>query len=543
MASGGEPNMQLTTSLDAISGSLSAVEDVADFGINANTAKIDERAWVMWEQVCERLGTSALRTNADARDYPQRNTHLLAVLLLHAFVSGTPRDPTRAFIKPRSALAYPLAIIRVFARWGVQMPGYKALVAEVNGLMRLYLAYHGPGSLAPRRAEPMRWATVVKIMSIPLDGRRIGGYPWHDGHRRVFVMRRLVRFLWRTAFRIGEIARHASGEIYFLTRSSLTWRINNIIYANKHVPTRMQLLNMTVGVDGVSVTPPRSKPDQWGEIHCPFTIFLVLTADPNDACAALRDIELEIPCLDEERDIFPLFPDADNQPLTHGVLDPMLKSVLTYLYSAAVAALFTWHSFRSGLATALHAAGVSAAVIMLMCRWMNEKSLHVYRRIGSTEQERHFRHATAANVDAIQAANVVTVVGDQGYASFLADLNNTRGGAEARRAFDAARDRDHVATPRASSMHVAARSNAPLANQPMPNLQPLTQHNAVGRRVLVARSLWPKDACDEHNGMGWEASVLRTSAITAVVRFSFARTRDGRPYQDERVPLAELTPL
>eukprot|EP00966_Prymnesium_polylepis_P042482 986981-Prymnesium_polylepis.1 len=187
---------------------------------------------------------------------------------------------------------------------------------------------------------------------------------------------------------------------------------------------------MIVGVDGVAVTPPRSKPDEWGEIHCPFTIFLMLTGDPNCACAALRDIELGIPCPAAERDVFPLFPDCDGQPLTHGVVDPMLKAVLVYLCGAAVASLFTW-SFRSGLATALHAAGVPDAVIMLMCRWMSEKSLLVYRRIGSAEHESNFRRATSANVDAIQSANVVSVVGDQGYAAFLADINQSRGRAAA----------------------------------------------------------------------------------------------------------------
>ena len=97
---------------------------------------------------------------------PQRTLHLLACLLLHAFVVGVPRDPARKYIKPRSALAYPLAIIRIFARWGVELPGYKMLVAEVNGLMRLYVRYHGPHSLAPRRAEPMRFATVIRINQI-----------------------------------------------------------------------------------------------------------------------------------------------------------------------------------------------------------------------------------------------------------------------------------------------------------------------------------------------------------------------------------------
>jgi hypothetical protein len=125
------------------------IDETIFFGINANTLNTDVRAWDMWERVCRAQGTSPLRSAAEARDFPERNAHLLACLLLHAFAVGRPRDRSRAFIKPRSALAYPLAIVRIFARWGVTMPSYKVLKAAVAGLSRAYLSYYGPYSLAP----------------------------------------------------------------------------------------------------------------------------------------------------------------------------------------------------------------------------------------------------------------------------------------------------------------------------------------------------------------------------------------------------------
>ena len=423
LASGGEPDMQLAVSLEDISNSLLTIEDISDFGVNANTAKMDERAWTMFELICERFGTSPLRTRADVREYPQRTLHLLACLLLHAFVVGVPRDPARKYIKPRSALAYPLAIIRIFARWGVELPGYKMLVAEVNGLMRLYVRYHGPHSLAPRRAEPMRFATVIRINQIPVDGRLVGNLIWSDSTHLVFTFRRLNRFLIRTAFRLGEIVSHTSGEIMYLTRASVVWRINGVLIAN---PTAAQLSGMLPGRDGCLVSPPRSKPDQWAEMHCPFTIFLLLSTSPECACGALRDIELARPCSGVAREATALFADERGQPYTHAKLDPILRIVLTYLFGAAVASIFSWHSYRVGLATMLHAANVPDAVIMLMCRWMCEKSLHVYRRLGASEHERNFQRGTRAAVDSIQTANVVSVVGDQGYAHLLNHLNGNR---------------------------------------------------------------------------------------------------------------------
>ena len=352
--------MRVAADMQQLVPAMEAIEDLTDFGVNSNTAKIDERAWIMREHVCRQFDANPLRTPADVRDFPQRQTFLLACLLLHAFVTGRPRDPTRQFVKPRSALPCPLAIIRIFGRWGVQLPGYKALVSEMNGMMRLYLRYHGPHSLSPRRAEPMHWRIVQRIHSIQTDGRRVGPYVWSDANHLVFIFRRLSLFLIRTAFRIGEIAGHSSGEVMYLTRSSVVWRINGVWHSD---PPVALLNSMVPGRDGCGVSPPRSKPDQWGEIHCPFTIFLVLHARATDACNALRDIEIFVPCADREHTA--LFADAQGQPYSHAVLDPILKAVLTHLYSAAVASIYSWHSYRSGLATMLHAAGVPDAVIML----------------------------------------------------------------------------------------------------------------------------------------------------------------------------------
>lgn len=68
--------------------------------VNANTWETDKRAWDMWELICEGYETSPLRTAAEARAYPERNAHLLAALMLHAFAVGVPRDKSRKFIKP-----------------------------------------------------------------------------------------------------------------------------------------------------------------------------------------------------------------------------------------------------------------------------------------------------------------------------------------------------------------------------------------------------------------------------------------------------------
>jgi hypothetical protein len=424
--------------------------------------------------------------------------------------------------------------------------------------------YPGPHSLAPRRAEPMRFATVIKINQIPLDGRSVGGLTWSDSVHLVFTFRRLNRFLIRTAFRLGEIVSHTSGEIMYLTRASVVWRINGMLVAD---PTVTQLTSMMPGRDGCLVSPPRSKPDQWAEMHCPFTIFLLLSTSPECACGAVRDIEIARPCQGAAREATALFADERGQPYTHAKLDPILRHVLTHLFGTAVASIFSWHSYRVGLATMLHAAGVPDAVIMLMCRWMCEQSLHVYRRLGASEHERHFQRGTRAAVDSIQTANVVSVVGDQGYAQLVDHLNGNRNRAAAIQDFAAALNGQQpapaspqpAAAGRVAAGRVAAAARPaaasparaaalappqpPQAPPPPPDLRPLALDNAVGRRVLVSRARWPQYACHEHGGAGWEATVSSATKTTAVVRFSFNTTADGRPYQNERVPYGDLSPL
>ena len=72
----------------------------------------------------------------------------------------------------------------------------------------------------------------------------------------------------------------------------------------------------------------------------------------------------------------------------------MLRSVLTHLYGARIAALYTFHSYRSGLAVALHAAGCPDAMIQLICRWMCPESLHIYRRMGTQEHADYVERAS-----------------------------------------------------------------------------------------------------------------------------------------------------
>ena len=553
LAEGGEPGMAIRTELTNAMATTAAVEETIFFGINANTLDTDVRAWDMWEHVCRTQGTSPLRTAAEARDFPERNAHLLACLLLHAFATGRPRDRSRAFIKPRSALAYPLAIVRVFARWGVTMPSFKVLKAAVAGLSRAYLSYYGPFSLAPRRAEPMKFSMVRELYAIPASGDarpRIGRLLWSDSDHHVFIFRRLICVLMVTAFRLGEIVSHSSGEIMYLTFESLTWVIGGVVISH---PTAAQLAALRPGIDGARLAPPRSKPDQMGEIHCPFSAVLTYHPDdPINAAAALRDLELRVGCTVADRGLTPLFGDSAGEPYTHHFLHSMLRAALAHLYGEKVASLYSFHSFRSGLASALHAAGVADPMIQLICRWMCPESLHVYRRMGVSEHETLIRKASGCHVDCTQSINVPTVVGDQHMAALNQEFGKAKAAAEQQAYEEALRAATDPFSPRKQPRQgTAATMLQPtpprVAPDPAPEprvetpvtLEPCEEIPEPGAEMAVCRTMWPDYPCDELGGQGWRVLVLSATPATATIRFIHARAR-GRRYEDVRIQTSSL---
>ena len=558
MTQGGEPGMALRTNIADLMNVGEAIDELIEFGVNANTWDKDSRAWDMWVAVCDAHGCSPMRTASEARDFPERNAHLLAALMFHAFATCKPRDARRMFIKPRSALAYPLAIIRIFARWSVPMPSYKMLKAALNGIARMYVGYHGPYSMAPRRSEPMKFSMVRTLDAIP-EGATVGDRKWSDADHDTFMFRRLNRVMIVTAFRLGEIVHHASGEIMYLTFESLVWSIGGVLIED---PTPAQLRSMRSGIDGARLAPPRSKPDQWGEIHCPFSVVLTYEAhDPINAAAALRDVELRCKVHGAARATTPLFHQGDGEPYSHHYLHHMLRAAIAYCYGKAAASLYSWHSYRSGLATALHAAGVDDAMIQLICRWMCPESLHVYRRMGVGEHERLIKRATAVDVDLIQTTNAPRVFADQGYAELVGSMAGSRGAAE-QAAYDAALraaldpyrrsegERTEGGPPPQATTARPARRTPGRALAAAERQEPAAPIHRVGARVTdevqtgtavaVLHSVWPDFPCTEMDGLAWHATVVTKFRNAATVRFTHARTRGGRRYEDVRLALDVL---
>ena len=169
--------------------------------------------------------------------------------------------------------------------------------------------------------------------------------------------------------------------------------------------------------------------------------------------------------------------------------------------------MFRPSSLRSGLATALKAAGCSDEVIQMICRWANPESLKVYALHGTSLHINWVDRAEHAIVDATRVSTMPKVCNSEGNIA----LQHHFGGnipVRARHVLDNAdRDAGDIAAPPPSP----------------PDISPLTTSNAVGRRVRVPTACWPTYPCNEHGGQGWTAlHIIARRANTATVRFTEA---------------------
>ena len=229
-------------------------------------------------------------------------------------------------------------------------------------------------------------------------------------------------------------------------------------------------------------------------------------------------------CRGERRKITPLVVGRGGRTPSHATMDRFLKEAFRYLYDDAVAAAYSWHSFRVGRACALHAAGCPDATIQLLCRWVSPDSLRLYRRLPPSDFALWGRKARAATVDGTQMPNVPIVEGSEGFAALQQEVSRDTT-EEVRQAIQAAHD-NPVGGRRAE------RTPAPL-----------TPQNAVGRRALAPHAMWPDYTCAEHQGKGWEVIILKLQDSVATIAFLYATTARGLPYEDVQVQLDALAPL
>jgi hypothetical protein len=459
-------------------------------------------------------------TAAQVRDHQSHIGTLLATFLLFVYPKMKGKNG-RQWAKPRSAFAYVLAIIRIYRGWKLLLPAAKVVKGELHGLLRAFVRVHGVAALMPRRREPFTFKMIRTMQAV--ESARLGARSYSATSHIGRAFRGILAVGWRTGHRLAEFVQHPSGEVCYLTRADISYVINGVVVTD---PTAAQLAQIRPG-DVVLIQPPRSKTDQFGEIHCPFPSSVPFTPDPCSAGHILWKLDTDQPCRGANRPATPLFADEAGAPYTHAVMDTLLDRLLAHCFGQQAVARHSWHSMRIGLATALKAANVDDDVIQMICRWTNPESLRAYARHGQSLHINCVDQAEHAIIDTIQSANVPKVCNSEGNAALHLTFAPSIS-ARAQAVLDAAEAHTH---------------QSPTGDTPPPDLTPLTTHQCLGRRVLVPRRAWPTFPCEENGGRGWTATIKACTRGVATVAFTDAATPRGIPYEDAQLRLDFLLPI
>ena len=273
---------------------LEASDAMAEFGAASSTLDKDDQVWPKWCDFCILWGWSPLITVQEATERPDLVSQKLSTFMLWVYPQIKGRHKPQA--KARSALAYPLAVMRVFRRRKVPMPKAKAFQSELDGLLKMYRSVHGAVANAPNRKHPFLPEYWNKIDALK-DGQALAGRPaWSPTTRRLDrVMLRMGRVMRRTANRAREFLEgRDKDQISWMTRASATYRLSGVIVTD---PTPAQLApeKRRVG-DLVYLVMPHTKADKTGERNCPFPCILPYDGTSSCAAAGIMDQELEEPC-------------------------------------------------------------------------------------------------------------------------------------------------------------------------------------------------------------------------------------------------------
>ena len=262
--------------------------DLDDFGSAHGTRAKNDTAWAHWASFAELIGFDPVLTATQVREHTSHVATLLATFLLYV---------------------YPKMQGRSGRQWKLLLPPAKMVKGELHGLLRSFVGVYGVKALMPSRREPMKFTMIKTMMRV--SAARLGARNYTAQSCIGQAFRGILAIGWWTGHRLAEFVYHPSGEAgFYFSRGSVTYIIAGVIISD---PTPAQLAQFGPG-DIILLQPPRSKTDQFGEIHCPFPSSLPFSADADSAAQCILEIERARPCQGTARERTPLIADKNGQP-------------------------------------------------------------------------------------------------------------------------------------------------------------------------------------------------------------------------------------
>ena len=351
-------------------------------GVPSNTRRQQDTSWQYWAAYCCHMNVDSWRKDVAAHMGLNPNAHRREQELLLGFLAFLPQvmqrgrtftsEGVRKDVKPQTIKGHYDAVRAAHKARGIEMAGVPQFTVIYKGMLAKYVQKWGSKALLTKSRLPFTRSMLVQLFSLApgtkLTGCTVGSKLWE-----AFVI--VAKVAASTGFRLDEVcnADFAKGG-----RNHLRWMVNGILYDELSVP---QLLALKAG-DYAVLAPFASKTDRanarWGNnsIYLPYD-----ESCPLNAAVALKQLELDWPVKGLQRANAPCFPmNAPLQTWSSKTLYWLLRSALLKIMPKSKVTNYSFHSFRTCLATALKKAGVGTEDIMQHLRWASPNSVPIYAR-------------------------------------------------------------------------------------------------------------------------------------------------------------------
>ena len=382
-------------------------------------------SWKYWTSFLTLMNSPPLRVPDPLN--PTRDSFLKAAFLLWVRREAKSSIPGRSHIKAATALGHLYRVAKVHKNHDLEFTTTTVVRQIVKYLAREYALVHGPEALAPRRRESLS-RQMLRNMLANLDNLRIRSREFSTIVKSSWLGRTLKAALCLSSaggFRKAEVSLAPGEEFHALhmSRASLFFIIDGKV---ERCPTQSLLASMKIG-DRIGVLAVPCKNDPLGLHFLPFPlIFNFNPRDDADVGSALRDLAFHCWVPVSELRSTPMFTySSEKKALRRDFLDTILKALLLTVFPAPMADLYSWHSFRIGLACSLRAAGAPDWVILALCRWRSSNSIPVYARINYAASAQWIDDAGRQQVAAIQVPNLPGLSGIPTPRTALAEIPST----------------------------------------------------------------------------------------------------------------------
>ena len=357
-----------------------------DKGIPSSTKSNEKSALKKWQIFAAQIGFNPMRPPPVSLTLDELWVENMLLGLFGPFVWSIQVGRKHAQADPNSAMKVVALVNKVLGRHNDDRFDIKYAKASLTGMLVEHVDTHGP--ITVDRQHPFTMHVLAAMFRIP-DGTPLGSYTLQKTSPEGANLFALFSLAPESGTRGDEVTVNGTDWTKRkMSKASLSWHVQGQIYTRGAPPEVLKNLDEDCYA---SITPATSKCDRWGKKHGNKPIILPFRKGrAYNAATALRDMELADPVYGQERELAPLFRNAQGDAFEIKFVRSLLKHWLSLptvaMHRPSGVSRYSFHSFRRYYATCLGSSGASVPQIQSMCRWLSEEAVEIYNMMTDTEK-------------------------------------------------------------------------------------------------------------------------------------------------------------